>query len=54
MQSILLIGTSDKMTKKIAEKLELGEINYFHYIEDIRSIEKFKWLSLFEGHKECM
>ncbi len=37
VQTILLIGTSDKMTKKIAEKLELGEINYFHYIEEIRS-----------------
>lgn len=37
VQSILIIGTSDKMTKKIAQKLELGDINSFHYIEEIRS-----------------
>jgi len=35
--SILIIGTSDKMTKKIADRLEIGPITHFHYVEDIRS-----------------
>lgn len=37
VQAILIIGTSDKMTKKIAKRLELGEIDHFHYIDDVRS-----------------
>lgn len=37
VQSILIIGTSDKMTKKIAQALELGDIGSFHYIDEIRS-----------------
>ena len=35
VKSILIIGTSDKMTKKIAARLELGEINHFYYVQDI-------------------
>lgn len=37
IQSILIIGTSDKMTKKIAEQLEIGPIERFYSIEEIRS-----------------
>lgn len=37
IQSLLIIGTSDKMTKKIAEKLEVGPIEAFYHIDDIRS-----------------
>jgi len=42
IQSILIIGTSDKMTKKIAEQLELGPIQAFYYIDDIRSKNEIK------------
>ncbi|WP_342469374.1 hypothetical protein [Ureibacillus sp. FSL K6-3587] len=42
IQSILIIGTSDKMTKKIAEQLELGPIQQFYYIDDIRSKNEIK------------
>lgn len=37
VKSILIIGTSDKMTRKIAERLELEPIRHYHHIEDIRS-----------------
>ncbi|KGR76936.1 ATP-binding protein [Ureibacillus sinduriensis] len=37
VKAILIIGTSDKMTNKIAKRLELGPIQYFHHIEEIRS-----------------
>ncbi|MED3662606.1 hypothetical protein NST62_06565 [Ureibacillus sp. FSL K6-8385] len=42
IQSVLIIGTSDKMTKKIAEQLELGPIERFYYIDDIRSKNEIK------------
>lgn len=37
VKAVLIIGTSDKMTKKIAKRLELGDIDHFHYIEEVRS-----------------
>ena len=37
VMSLLIIGTSDKMTKKIAKRLQLGEIEQFFYVEDVRS-----------------
>lgn len=37
LQAILIIGTSTKMTKKIAERLNLGEITHYYTVEDIRS-----------------
>ena len=37
VESILIIGTSEKMTKKIAKRLHLQPIDYSHCIEDIRS-----------------
>lgn len=35
--SMLIIGTSDKMTRKIARRLDLGEITHFYYVDDVRS-----------------
>lgn len=37
VQSILLIGTSDKMTKNIAQRLAIGPIDTFYYVEEIRT-----------------
>ncbi|AVK85074.1 hypothetical protein C3943_16805 [Lysinibacillus sp. B2A1] len=37
VQTILLIGTSDKMTNTIARQLELGSIKTYYYVEDVRS-----------------
>lgn len=37
VQTILLIGTSDKMTKTIARQLALGPIDKYYYVEDVRS-----------------
>ena len=37
VQSILIIGTSDNMTKKIAKRLQLEPIHHYHHIEEIRS-----------------
>lgn len=37
VEAILIIGTSEKMTKQIARRLELGEITDFYRVEDIRS-----------------
>ncbi|HWK23205.1 MAG TPA: hypothetical protein VNS08_09270 [Ureibacillus sp.] len=37
VESILIIGTSDNMTKKIAKRLQIEPIQYFHHIESIRS-----------------
>ncbi len=37
IHSILLVGTSDKMTKTIARQLELSPIDKYYYVEDVRS-----------------
>ncbi|MEO4055196.1 hypothetical protein [Solibacillus sp. CAU 1738] len=42
LTSILLIGTSDKMTKKIAKHLDIEPITYFYYVQDIRSPREIK------------
>ncbi|MBD8032789.1 ATP-binding protein [Solibacillus merdavium] len=42
VKSILIIGTSDKMTKKIAARLEIGEINHFYYVQDIRTEKEIR------------
>ena len=39
---ILIIGTSDKMTKIIASRLQLGPIHHFFHVEDIRSSSEIK------------
>jgi len=52
VQSILLIGTSDKMTKNIAHRLELGPIETFYYVEDIRTqkeIQKARFIRQTQG-----
>lgn len=52
VQSILIIGTSEKMTKKIAERLHLPPIKTFHHIEDIRSkreIQMAKFVRVTQG-----
>lgn len=42
LSSILIIGTSDKMTKRIAERLGIGPIRHFHYITDIRTPQEIQ------------
>lgn len=42
LETILLIGTSDKMTKKIAKALELDEIEHFYYINEIRTPQEIE------------
>ncbi|MEH6942498.1 hypothetical protein [Bacillus sp. JJ722] len=39
---ILIIGTSDRMTRLIAERLELGKIQRYYYVEDIRTSSEIK------------
>lgn len=39
---LLLIGTSDKMTKLIAERIDRGAIDHFHYISEIKSLKEMK------------
>ena len=42
LQSLLIIGTSDKMTKKIAERLGVGPISHFHYVTEIRTPQEIQ------------
>lgn len=42
IDKILIIGTSDRMTTLIAERLKLGSINHYVHIEDIRSSSEIK------------
>ncbi|RUL53940.1 hypothetical protein [Lysinibacillus antri] len=42
IESLLIIGTSDKMTKTIANRLQLAPIDHFHYIEEIRSSKEIQ------------
>lgn len=42
VESVLLLGTSDKMVKSIAEKLNLPEIERTIYIQDISDEEEIK------------
>lgn len=42
IDKLLILGTSDKMVKTIAENLELGEISKTIYIEDIASKEQIE------------
>jgi adenylate kinase family enzyme len=39
---ILIIGTSDKMTRLIASRLSLGDIKHYFYVEDIRTSSEIK------------
>ena len=42
VQSILLIGTSTKMTNSIAKQLELGPIDHYYDVEDVRSLKEIQ------------
>lgn len=42
IDKILIIGTSDKMTRLIASRLGLADIDHYHYIEDLRSPSEIK------------
>ncbi|MFJ7367831.1 AAA family ATPase [Lysinibacillus sp. NPDC098008] len=42
VQSILLIGTSNKMTNSIAKQLALGPIAHYYCVEDIRSLKEIQ------------
>lgn len=37
IQRLMIIGTSDKMTRKIAERLGLSAIDHFHYVSEFRT-----------------
>jgi adenylate kinase family enzyme len=39
---ILIIGTSERMTKTIASRLQIGEVKNFFHVEDIRSSSEIK------------
>jgi len=39
---ILIIGTSDKMTRIIASRLNLGQIQHYFHVEDIRTSSEIK------------
>lgn len=42
INKLLIIGTSDRMTKLIAKRLNLGEIQHFYHVEDIRTSSEIK------------
>ena len=42
INKILIIGTSDKMTRLIASRLEIGNIDHYYYIGDLRSTSEIK------------
>ncbi|WP_332645754.1 hypothetical protein [Lysinibacillus sp. 54212] len=37
IQSLLIIGTSDRMTQKIAKRLDVAPIHHYYYVSDIRT-----------------
>lgn len=39
---LLIIGTSERMTQLIAKRLNLGEIQHFYHVEDIRTSSEIK------------
>lgn len=49
VQSLLIIGTSDKMTKQIVKRLELPPAVHHHYIEDIRSSKEIQMAKFIRG-----
>lgn len=42
IEKILIIGTSDRMTSKIAQRLAIGEIQHYYHIEDFKSSSEMK------------
>ena len=54
VQSILLIGTSTKMTNSIAKQLELGPIEHYYNVEDVRSLKEIQKHALSVKHRVSM
>ncbi|MGG0657531.1 hypothetical protein [Rummeliibacillus pycnus] len=42
LDKLLIIGTSDRMTKNIVDRLAVGEIQHFYHIEDLRTSSEMK------------
>ncbi len=42
IDKLLIIGTSDRMTRLIAKRLNLGEILHFYHVEDVRTSSEIK------------
>ncbi|MHA6260401.1 hypothetical protein ACXYMX_10975 [Sporosarcina sp. CAU 1771] len=42
LKRILLLGTSDKMVRIIAERLQIGKILHYYHIEEVRSSSEIK------------
>lgn len=42
LTKLLIIGTSDRMTNNIAERLAIGKINYYTHIEDLKTSGEMK------------
>ena len=42
LDKLLLLGTSDRMTHKIAQRLAFGEIQHYYHIEDLKSTGEMK------------
>ncbi|MFJ8260925.1 hypothetical protein ACIQ4I_03055 [Rummeliibacillus sp. NPDC094406] len=42
IEKLLIIGTSDRMTKNIAERLAFGDIQYLYHIENLRTSSEMK------------
>lgn len=49
LQSILIIGTSDKMTKQIASRLDIAPIHHFHHIDEIRTNREIQMAKFVRG-----
>ncbi|MBM7649668.1 putative alkaline shock family protein YloU [Bacillus ectoiniformans] len=42
VSKILIIGTSDRMVKLIASRLEIGDIQHIYHVEDVRTSSEIK------------
>ena len=42
IDKLLILGTSDRMTHKIAQRLAIGEIQHYYHIEDLKSTGEMK------------
>lgn len=42
IDKLLILGTSDRMTSKISQRLALGDIQHYYHIEDFKSTSEMK------------
>ena len=49
VRTLLIIGTSDKMTTKIASRLELPKVTHFHYINELRTDKEIQMARFVRG-----